>query len=62
MTQNVETKIEGTTLVIRVDLTKDFGLSKTGKSHIVATTAGFAKVDAAVPGNISFGLNVIRTK
>lgn len=60
--QNIETKVEGTKLTITVDLSKDFGPSKTGKSNIVASTNGFVKVDAAVPGSISFGLNVIRKR
>ena len=42
--RNVETKIEKGKLVITVDLTKDFGLSKTGKTKIVASSGGFSGV------------------
>lgn len=55
--QNVETKIEGNKLVITVDLTKDFGKSKSGKSTIVASTGG----NVTLPdGKTKLGLNVYR--
>lgn len=43
-------------LVIRVDLTKDLGLSSTGKTRIIATMSG----NAEVPGHedVKLGLNV----
>jgi ABC-type molybdate transport system ATPase subunit len=56
--KNVRLSLDGNTLVIRVDLTKDYGLSGSGKTNIVATSAGFMRV----PGReeISVGLNVVR--
>jgi len=53
--QNVDMQIQGNKLVITVDLTKRLGPSKTGKTVIVASTAG----NAAVPGHptIKVGLN-----
>ena len=55
--KNVEMTVEGDTLVIKVDLTKDFGQSKSGKTIIVASTEG----NATVPGrNEKIGLNVYR--
>lgn len=53
--KNVSMKTQGTKLVIEVDLTKDFGRSKTGKTIIVATTEGNAKV-----GDVMVGLNVYK--
>lgn len=56
---NVETKVEGKILVIRVDLSKEFGYSKTGKSITVATTSGFRPVPSnGEASDIAFSLNV----
>lgn len=45
-------------LIIEIDLTKEFGLSGSGKSTTVATTSG----NVPVPGheNIKVGLNVYK--
>ena len=53
--KNVEMKINGQKLIITVDLTKEFGKSSSGKTTIVATTAG----NVTVPGHddIKIGLN-----
>ncbi len=53
--QNVEYKIEKNKLVITVDLSKRLGPSKSGKTNIIATTAGNVAV-----GNegVKLGLNV----
>ncbi|GLI45682.1 hypothetical protein [Methanoculleus bourgensis] len=58
--KNVDMQLDGDTLVIRVDLTKDFGESKSGKSITIASTEG----NVAVPGHeaIKIGLNVYRKK
>lgn len=55
--RNVETKTEGDKLIITVDLSKDLGLSKSGKSRIIATTEGNATVRTA-KGEVKVGLNV----
>ena len=54
--KNVTLSVDKNVLVIRVDLTKDLGLSSTGKTRIIATTAG----NAEVPGHehVELGLNV----
>lgn len=44
--KNVDMQLDGDTLVIRVDLTKDFGESKSGKSITIASTEG----NVSVPG------------
>jgi hypothetical protein len=55
---NVKAQIEGKELVIRVDLTQDFGPSSSGKSIVVASTRG----NVSVPGHeeVKMGLNVYR--
>lgn len=56
--KNVDATVSGNTLTIIIDLSKDYGASKTGKSIIIASSEG----NAAVPGNeaIKFGLNVFK--
>jgi len=58
--KNVELRVEGDVLILRVDLTKEFGPSATGKTTIVASTEG----NVAVPGQdeIKIGLNVYRPR
>lgn len=57
--KNVEMSVAGNVLTIKVDLTKTFGPSKSGKTIIVATTEG----NVPVPGhdNIKVGLNIYKT-
>ncbi len=55
--KNVELKTDGDILTITVDLSKDFGPSKSGKTIIVASTQGNKKV----PGREErIGLNIYR--
>jgi hypothetical protein len=58
--QNVEMKIEGTKLVITVDLTKEIGPSSSGKTMLIASSEG----NANVPGHegVKLGINVYRAK
>jgi len=58
--KNVEMKIEKTILTITVDLAKDFGPSKSGKTVIIATTSG----NVSLPDNeeIKIGLNIYKRK
>ena len=53
--KNVEMRVDGKMLIITIDLTKEFGKSSSGKTTIVATTAG----NVSVPGHddIKIGLN-----
>jgi hypothetical protein len=55
--KNVDMTIEGDTLIIKVDLSKDFGPSKSGKTVIVASTEGNAPVSGR---SKRIGLNVYR--
>jgi hypothetical protein len=54
--QNVKTEVKGSILTITVDLSQRHGPSSSGKTIIVATTSG----NARVPGHdaVRFGLNV----
>jgi hypothetical protein len=57
--KNVEMKIEGNVLIIRVDLSKEFGPSSSGKTTIIASTEG----NVAIPDREEkVGLNVYRKK
>jgi hypothetical protein len=57
--KNVELKVEGTTLTITVDLSKDFGPSSSGKTTIIATTEG----NVSLPGREEkIGLNIYKKK
>jgi hypothetical protein len=57
--KNVEMTVEGTVLTIRVDLSKEFGPSSTGKTIIIASTEG----NVAIPNRQEkIGLNVYRKK
>jgi len=56
--KNVEMKLEGDTLTIVVDISKEFGVSSSGKSVIIGSTEG----NVSVPDreDIKVGLNVYR--
>ncbi|MDX2059956.1 MAG: hypothetical protein SFV24_19255 [Gemmatimonadales bacterium] len=57
--KNVSTKILNGKLIIEVDLEKSFGPSKSGKTQIIATTEGNAKLDTPA-GPVFLGLNAYR--
>ena len=52
--KNVKVAIDGDTLTITIDLSKEFGLSGSGKSSIIATTSGNKGIGK---GNVKLGLN-----
>jgi len=56
--KNMEMKRVGSKLIIEVDLTKDFGISKSGKSTIIASSEG----NISIPDDeeIKIGLNIYR--
>lgn len=58
--KNVEMSIEGNILTIKVDLTKDFGPSASGKTIIIASSEG----NQSIPGKetVKIGLNVYKKK
>jgi hypothetical protein len=55
--KNIEMTVEGDTLIIKVDLSKDFGPSKSGKTIIVASTEGNMSVPER---DEKIGLNIYR--
>ncbi|MDF0674034.1 MAG: hypothetical protein P0120_06795 [Nitrospira sp.] len=57
--KNVEMSVEGSVLTIRVDLSKEFGPSSTGKTIIIASTEG----NVTIPNRQEkVGINVYRKK
>jgi hypothetical protein len=57
--KNVEMTVEGTMLTIKVDLSKEFGPSSSGKTIIIASTEG----NVTIPNREEkIGLNVYRKK
>ena len=58
--KNVEMKMEDNILIVKVDLTKEFGPSASGKTIIIASTEG----NISIPDkeNIKIGLNVYKKK
>jgi len=58
--KNVEMKTEGDILTIKVDLTKEFGPSSSGKTIIIASTEGNVSIEGYE--EIKVGLNVYKKK
>jgi hypothetical protein len=57
--KNVEMKIEGNILTLKIDLSKEFGPSASGKTTIIASTEG----NISVPDrDEKVGLNVYKKK
>ena len=53
-------KVDGNILTIKVDLSREFGPSSSGKTSIIASTEGNVSVPGAEDKKI--GLNVYKTK
>ena len=53
-------KLEGDILTIKVDVTKEFGPSASGKTIIIATTEG--NISVPEKDDVKIGLNVYRKK
>lgn len=57
--KNVELTVEANMLTIKVDLSKEFGPSASGKTTIIASTEG----NVTIPGREEkIGLNIYRKK
>jgi hypothetical protein len=58
--KNIKMTLKGAALLIEVDLSKEFGLSSSGKSVQIASTDG----NVSVPGReeVKIGLNVYRPR
>ena len=61
--KNVDIKIDQKgVMTINVDLKKDFGLSKSGKSIIIASTGGNIEQEGEFGSGVCVGVNVYRYK
>jgi len=58
--KNVEMALEGDILTIKVDVSKEFGPSSSGKTIIIATTEGNVSIPGAEDKKV--GLNVYKKK
>ena len=58
--KNIEMKIEHGKLIVTVDLATELGPSASGKSVIIASTAG--NVDVPGAADVKAGINVYRKK
>jgi hypothetical protein len=58
--KNIDMTVEGRVLIIKVDLTKQFGPSPSGKTIIIASTEG--NVSAPGSEHVKLGLNVYQMK
>ena len=58
--KNVEMTVDGNILTIKVDLTKDFGPSSSGKTIIIASTEGNVSIPEHEEKKV--GLNVYKKK
>ncbi len=58
--KNIEMKLEGDILTIKVDVTKEFGPSSSGKTIIIASTEG--NISIPERDEIKIGLNVYKKK
>jgi hypothetical protein len=58
--KNVEMKLDGDILTIKVDVTKEFGPSASGKTIIIASTEG--NISIPEKDYVKIGLNVYRKK
>lgn len=57
--KNINTEIKGDKLIVTIDLSKDFGKSKSGKSVVIASTEGNQKIGENKKGvSIVMGLTV----
>ncbi len=58
--KNIEMKLEGDILTIKVDVTKEFGPSSSGKNIIIASTEG--NVSVPDKDEVKIGLNIYKKK
>jgi hypothetical protein len=58
--KNVEMNLEGNILTIKVDISKEFGPSASGKTIIIASTEG--NISIPDKDDVKIGLNVYKKK
>lgn len=59
--KNITTEVKGNKLHIELDLTQDFGASKSGKTTIIASSEGNQKISTP-KGEVVMGLNVYKKR
>ncbi len=59
--QNIKTELKGSILILEVDLSKNLGPSKSGKTLLIATTSGNTAVPGADNGAI-MGINIYKPR
>lgn len=57
--KNIEMTLEGTILTMKIDMSKDFGPSKSGKSITIASTEGNISLPDAE--DVKIGVNVYKS-
>jgi len=57
--QNIDIKVKGNIATLTIDLSKEFGASKSGKTTIVATTSGNQKIEGT---EVVLGLNCYKPR
>lgn len=57
---NMTATVSGSELTIKIDLSKNLGRSKSGKSDMIASTRGFQSIDGGKIGAFSVSLNLIQ--
>ena len=57
---NIEASVEGKKLTLVIDLSKELGASKSGKTMLVASTNGNQKI--ATEHGVTIGLNAYKSK
>ena len=55
--ENVKWEVKDNKLIVEIDLTKEFGLSKSGKTITIASTRGNQKIEGT---DAVIGLNVYK--
>ena len=58
--KNVQIEVKGKKMVITVDLSQNQGPSASGKTEIIATTGGNARIASNGNGEVFGGLNVYK--
>ena len=59
---NILARVEGGRLILSVDLVADLGASASGKSTIVASTRGNARLPSTLAAGVVVGLNIYRPR
>ncbi|MBD3229656.1 MAG: hypothetical protein GF329_15855 [Candidatus Lokiarchaeota archaeon] len=55
--ENIDLKVDGDILTLKIDLSKELGESKSGKSIIVASTRGNKRIEDYEKKKIMLGVN-----